>query len=382
MVHYFVKMLYNILKSIWQVNWLLTEKRMQKALDTVIEEIKIPTSVIDITGTVVASSEKELIGQMKPFIKKLAKKTEIRGFTHDGKTYARFFVDNKIPYYLTMDGVTETIRNYSLLTASLLEVYIKSSKQKISKEEVVRRFIYDQIDEVELKDYCMEYNINTDAPRCAFIIQTMDTSVKDTFGILVDTFPKDDGDMWIAVDSRNILFAKIVSEDLDDYGLNELANAMEETILNELSIKAYIGVGRSKEDLFGIRDSYNEAQKAIEIGRIYAPNSRTYMYNELLLERFLHEIPAEIYEKFYDDTFYEEFDKVFNDEMILTIEKFFENSLNLSETSRQLYIHRNTLVYRLDKIEKVMGLDLRNFHDAVTFKIMMMMDRHVRECSN
>ncbi|NMA96443.1 MAG: hypothetical protein GX974_10420 [Clostridiales bacterium] len=141
-------------------------------------------------------------------------------------------------------------------------------------------------------------------------------------------------------------------------------------------------MGRSKENIFGIKESLDEAQKAIDVGRIYNPNNRIYTYNGLLLERFLHEIPANIYEKFYDDTFYEELDKVFNDEILLTIEKFFENSLNLSETARQLYIHRNTLVYRLDKIEKVMGLDLRNFHDAVTFKIMMMMDRHVQECSN
>ena len=355
---------------------------MQKVLDTVVEDVQIPASIIDITGTIVASSKKELIGQMEAFIRELAGNAKGRSFIHDGKTYVRFFVDTKIPYYLEMEGTTRIIENYSILTASLLETYIKSSKQKVSREEIIKRFLYSQINEVELQDYCMEYHIEIDAPRCAFIIQTLDVNVKDIFDLLEDVFPRDDGDAWIAVDSRTILLMKIVSEDLDDNGLNELANAMEETILNELSIKSYIGVGRSKENIFGIRDSYKEAQKAIDVGRIYAPNNRIYMYNELLLERFLHEIPAEIYEKFHNDTFYAELDKVFNDEMLLTIEKFFENSLNLSETARQLYIHRNTLVYRLDKIEKVMGLDLRNFHDAVTFKIMVMMDRHVQECSN
>ncbi len=361
---------------------LLTEKRMQKVLDKVIKNIQIPTSIIDITGTVVASSERETIGEMVPFIKKVIERDVKSSFVHEGRTYMRFFVDRTIPYYICMEGTTQTIRNYCILAVSLLDVCIRSSHQKVSKEEMIRRFLYNQIDEMELEDYCREYKININTPRCAFIIQTMDTSVQSVFDVLTDAFSNDEGDMWIAVDSRTILLAKMISEDLDDDELIELAGAMEDTILNEISIKAHIGVGRTKKNIFGIRDSYNEAQKAIEVGRIYDPNNRIYMYNALLLERFLYEIPAEVYEKFYEDIFYDELESVFNDEMILTIEKFFENSLNLSETSRQLYIHRNTLVYRLDKIQKVMGLDLRNFHDAVTFKIMMMMDRHVQECSN
>lgn len=359
---------------------MLAEKRMQKILDRIVNKIHVPTSIIDITGTVVASSERNRIGQLEPFIKDIYEKGDIQSFRHDGATYARFLVDRTIPYYLAMDGTTQAIENYCLLTASLFDIYFKSSHKKESKETMIRQYIYNQVDEIELEDYCNEYKLDIDTPRCAFIIETLSVNVQNIFDILTETFPRDRGDMWIAVDGRTIMLMKSISEDIDDAGLVELAGAMEDTILNEVSIKAHIGVGRIKADIFGIRDSYSEAKKAVEIGRIYNPNDRIYVYEYLFLERFLHEVPADVYERFYGDVFYRNLDKVFNDEMILTIEKFFENSLNLSETSRQLYIHRNTLVYRLDKIQKVMGLDLRNFHDAVTFKIIMMMDRHVQEC--
>lgn len=353
---------------------------MQKILDNIVNKIKVPTSIIDITGTVVASSESDRIGELKPLIKNIDREGEKQGFKHNGMTYMRFLVDGMIPYYIEMEGTTQTVENYCLLIASLFGVYFKSCHRKLSKEEVIKLFLYEQVDEIELEDYCNEYKIDVHTPRCAFIIETLSVSVQNIFDILTDAFPKDREDMWLVVDGRTILFAKSISEDIDDDGLIELAGAMEDTILNEISIKAHIGVGRTKEDIFGLRDSYQEAKKAVEIGRIYNPNDRIYVYDSLLLERFLHEVPAEVYEKFYTDIFHEELDKIFTDEMILTIEKFFENSLNLSETSRQLYIHRNTLVYRLDKIQKVMGLDLRNFHDAVTFKMIMMMNRHVQEC--
>jgi carbohydrate diacid regulator len=147
-----------------------------------------------------------------------------------------------------------------------------------------------------------------------------------------------------------------------------------------MSIKAYIGIGGVKENLFQLQESYGEATKAIEVGKIYNTSNRIYMYSFLLLERFLYEVPLNLCERFSKILFAKEYKKVLSDEMIATIEKFFENSLNLSETARQLFIHRNTLVYRLDKIQRIMGLDLRNFHDAVTFKIMMMlMDRYTWE---
>jgi carbohydrate diacid regulator len=66
-----------------------------------------------------------------------------------------------------------------------------------------------------------------------------------------------------------------------------------------------------------------------------------------------------------------------DDETMVTIQKFFENSLNISETARQLYIHRNTLVYRLERLEKMIGLDIRKFEDAMTFKIAMMVIAHM-----
>jgi carbohydrate diacid regulator len=193
-------------------------------------------------------------------------------------------------------------------------------------------------------------------------------------------FPKNMGDFLVLIDSQTVGLVKTVMDEMEEEELIQLGAAIEDTILSETSVKSYIGIGQVKNSIYDIRKSYKEAIKAMDIGRTYEPNNRIFFYESLLLERFLSEVPMNISERYYKHIFNGEFDRLLNDEMIITIEKFFENNLNLSETSRQLYIHRNTLVYRLDKIQKALGLDLRNFHDAVTFKIMMMLERQSREC--
>jgi len=134
-------------------------------------------------------------------------------------------------------------------------------------------------------------------------------------------------------------------------------------------------VGEPVMKLSELGQSYREARKAIDVGRVYRADSYVFVYRNLLLERFLSDVPADMAARYNAALFNRKSMRLLNDEMIVTIEKFFENNLNLSETARQLYIHRNTLVYRLDKVQRVLGLDLRLFEDAVTFKLMMLLGK-------
>lgn len=349
-------------------------------LDKVVRNIQVTTDIVDLTGVIVASSDRKRIGQAEPVVRDYDTINGKLTFVHNGRTYMRLVVDKTIAYFIVMDGVSKVTRNYCMLTASLMELYLKSSIQKLNREEIVRRIILDQVSDLELQELVREYKLEPDVGRCVFIIRTAGMEADQVYRILLKVFPKNQGDILILFDSRTVILVKLVLEEMEEYELDQMAAAIEETIINETTIKVHIGIGRCKSNIFQLRESYLEAMQAMEVGMMYEIDGRIYRYDNLFLERFLHEIPLQISQKYCQMIFNNEVKKVLNDEMITTINRFFENNLNLSETARQLYIHRNTLVYRLDKIQKVLGLDLRNFHDAVTFKIMMMLDKQKREC--
>ena len=141
--------------------------------------------------------------------------------------------------------------------------------------------------------------------------------------------------------------------------------------MGETAHQMTVGIGKMRRTIDELRDSYNEARRAIEVGRIFKPEESIYIYSRLILERFLMELPQDISAYYHGLLFNRENQRLFNEEMLYTIEMFFKKDLNLSDTARQLYIHRNTLVYRLDKVQRQTGLDLRSFDDAITFKILM-----------
>ena len=147
--------------------------------------------------------------------------------------------------------------------------------------------------------------------------------------------------------------------------------------MGETAHEMTVGVGRARHTLEELRESYQEARRAIEVGRIFQPESSVYVFSRLILERFLMELPQDISAYYHSLLFNRKTARLFNEEMLYTIEMFFKKDLNLSDTARQLYIHRNTLVYRLDKVQRQTGLDLRAFDDAVTFKILM----ELKKCS-
>ncbi|NLN40670.1 MAG: hypothetical protein GX160_01520 [Clostridiales bacterium] len=358
------------------------EKRMQKVLNKIVNSIQIDADIINFDGTIVASSDTTRIGKQDSSIKTRGATEKTNKFTYDGRTYMKFNTNFNRVYYLSMVGTNEIVRNYCILVISLIELYLKSATQRMDREDTICAAMLGQISDLEFQEAVRSYNIDAITPRCVFVIRTQGMEVAEIHKVMINVFPKNMEDFLVLIDSQTVGLVKTVIDEMDESDLIQLGEAIEDTILSETSVKSYVGIGQVKNNIYGIRDSYKEAIKAIDVGRIYGSNSRVFYYDTLLLERFLSEVPMNISEKYYKHIFHGEFNKVLNDEMIATIEKFFENNLNLSETSRQLYIHRNTLVYRLDKIQKSLGLDLRNFHDAVTFKIMMMLERQDRECSD
>ena len=357
-----------------------TGQRIQKLLDKIVRSIQVDADIVDSSGMIVASSSRKKIGEEEPAVKGYDIKAGKGVFAHNGRTYMRLKLNRTAGYYIAMDGTGKTVRNYCFLISSLFELYLKSTVKKMNKEEIIRRILFDEMPVLDLQELVQDYKLEPDAERCIFVIRTDDMGANQEYRILIKVFPKRQGDILLLLDNRTIILVKLVMDDTDEDEFYQLAGAIEETIMNETTVRVCIGIGKCKPNIYRIRESYMEAMQAIEVGMMYDGDNRIYHYDALLLERFLHEVPREISGEYYQIIFNDETKKILNDEMLTTIEKFFENSLNLSETARQLYIHRNTLVYRLDKVQKTLGLDLRNFHDAVTFKIMMMLEKQKREC--
>ena len=186
-----------------------------------------------------------------------------------------------------------------------------------------------------------------------------------------------DEDFIINIDNNNIVVIKALSEDDNKASINTTAKSIVEMINSELMLKAYVGIGTPVDSINDIARSFSEARLAIEIGRVFDSDKYILSYEELGIGRLIYQLPSKLCELFLDEIFKKNGLEVLDDETLQTIDKFFENNLNVSETSRQLFVHRNTLVYRLDKILRLTGLDLRNFDDAVVFKVAVLVGKYL-----
>ena len=237
--------------------------------------------------------------------------------------------------------------------------------------DVYRRALRGELAGSELDALTHEYQLPDDLKRSVLVFHIVQTDSLRAYDLLRDITPMQDKDVLIDMDRHTVALIKDTSDEESLDELIQFAEALQETLMSETAHQMTIGVGRSRHTMDGLRESYSEARKAIDVGRIFKPDKSIFVYDRLILERFLMELPADSSAYYHNLLFNRRNQRLFNEEMLYTIDMFFRKDLNLSDTARQLYIHRNTLVYRLDKVQKQTGLDLRSFEDAVTFKILM-----------
>ncbi len=219
-----------------------------------------------------------------------------------------------------------------------------------------------------------ELQIDTDVSRLVFIVQIPGNET-GVVQLLQNMFP--DQDFVINIDNKNIVLIKALSPGYPANYAEKTAKSIVETINAELMLRVFVGIGTPVDSINDIARSFSEARLAIEIGRVFDGDKYILSYDELGIGRLIYQLPSKLCELFLDEIFKKEGLEVLDDETMQTIDKFFENNLNVSETSRQLFVHRNTLVYRLDKIERLTGLDLRKFDDAVVFKVAVLVGKYL-----
>ena len=262
--------------------------------------------------------------------------------------------------------------------ASQLANLLYAYKERMDKNRFIQNLILDNMLLVDVYNQAKKMKIPTELKRTVFLIEAKNEGESLILETLKGLYATGTKDFVTAVDERHVILVKAL-ENTDGYGqLNQIAKVLVDTLNMEAMVSVRVSYGTIVDELKEVSRSYKEADMVLEVGRVFYVDKNILAYNELGIGRLIHQLPASLCEMFLKEVFDGDVAGQFEEEELTTVYTFFDNNLNISETARQLYVHRNTLVYRLEKIQKKTGLDVRVFEDALTFKIAMMVADHMK----
>lgn len=294
------------------------------------------------------------------------------GFTirsMSNKPYAEYVV-----YVEGTDEVSKYCCNSISVAANNVRHYYD---EEYDKTNFMQNIIFDNLISFDLHHKARELHVECDIPRAVFYIKVSSHGESGIYEVIRNMYPDKERDFVINIDSNNIVLIKELKEALKTEELEEMARQIHDTVSAEIMHPVIIGLSTVASNIDELNNSYKEAQIAIEVGKVFEEEKNILSYDNLGIGRLIYQLPIKLCELFLQEVFQKGDITSLDDETILTINKFFENDLNVSETSRQLFVHRNTLVYRLEKIYKLTGLDLRKFDQAIVFKVAMMVHKYL-----
>ena len=264
------------------------------------------------------------------------------------------------------------------LAAFQIQNLLVAYKERFDKDNFIKNLLLDNLLLVDIYNRAKKLHIDTDVKRVVYIIETHNEKDVNALETVRSLFASKTKDFITAVDEKNIILVKEVRQGESYAELDKTANMILDMLNTEAMTKVRVAYGTVINDIKEVSRSYKEAKMALDVGKIFYASKNVIAYSNLGIGRLIYQLPIPLCKMFIREVFDGKSPDEFDEETLTTINKFFENSLNVSETSRQLYIHRNTLVYRLDKLQKSTGLDLRVFEDAITFKIALMVAKYMK----
>ena len=334
--------------------------------------------VIDTEGAVVSCTDMALLGERWPDAAlKVGNATD--GVVTFGQKSFKAIVGNSnfFEYAVFCAGDDETAKSFCNLAYIALSNAKNFYEEKHDRGTFVKNIIMDNILPGDIYIRAKELHFATDAPRAVFLLRQVGHSDVATVDVLSGMFPDKLQDFVLSINETDIAVVKQISVNTAAEELERLALSMEETLKNELRIRTVIGIGTVAEHLRELADSYKEAQTAIDVGKVFDTERSILNYESLGIGRLIYQLPTTLCDIYLSEVFKKNSIDSLDQETLFTINKFFENNLNVSETSRKLFVHRNTLVYRLEKIKKLTGLDLRQFDHAIVFKVALMVRKYL-----
>ena len=359
---------------------MISNQILQSTIDGLKNIIRRELSVAEREGKIVATTEESMVNTVIEnadiFIQSPAENQLVQGYQ-----YFKVF-DNGSPEYIVMiNGEDEEAYRIGKITAFQIQNLLVAYKERFDGDNFIKNLLLDNLLLVDIYSRAKKLRIENNFPRVVFLIETEIDKEFNVVEIVRSIFPTKQKDFVTAVDEKSIILVKELKEKDSKEEIDQISKHIYDTLSAEAMTSVYVAIGTVVNDLKNVSASYKEAKMALEVGKIFEENKKIVNYEQLGIGRLIYQLPAPLCKMFINEVLHGLSMDQFDEETLTTVNKFFENNLNVSETSRQLYIHRNTLVYRLDKLQKMTGLDLRNFDDAIIFKIMLMVSKymHYRE---
>ena len=285
-------------------------------------------------------------------------------------------------YLLIVWGKGEAASTIGELAVCQIQNLFTAYAEKNDKNTFMQNLLLGTYSEVDAFNRAKKLHIATSVRRAVFLVETKQSKDENALATIRNIFSARTRDFITAIDDSGIIIVRELqsTENYDD--LDSIACMLVDMLNTEAMTSAWVAYSNIAEDISRLPDTYKEAHTALEVGKIFYAEKNVFGYNQLGIGRLIYQLPVSICEMFIDEIFHKETLDSIDEETLITIRTFFENNLNLSETSRQLYVHRNTLVYRFEKLQRKFGLDIRAFEDALTFKLAMMVVDYIKYSEN
>ena len=354
----------------------MSNRLFQSVIHQMKDAINRVIGVIDENGVIIACSELVKIGEIKQGVRdELAYTSDV--VTSSGYTYRPVSGGVKAEYIVFVEGEDKMAEKMSKLLSISLGNIKNLYDEKYDKGSFIKNIILDNILPSDIYIKSKELHFNTEESRIVFLIKFFGKTDMMPFEMLQNMFPDKSKDYVISVGEHDIVLVKDVKPGMETKDVEKIATNIADTLSAEFYTKVAIGISTTVENIKDLARAYKEAQVALEVGKVFETEKNIISYENLGIGRLIYQLPTTLCEMFLQEVFKKGSLESLDRETLMTIQCFFENNLNVSETSRKLFVHRNTLVYRLEKIRKLTGLDLREFEHAITFKVALMVRKYL-----
>lgn len=348
---------------------MISNQIIQTSIDELKAITKVDLGVYDLSGDAIALSsgwKGVEVSAVKNFAESQAD-SQVIGHSHLFK-----ILDEDMPVYvLVAQGMSDEVYMVGKIAVSQLQNLIIAYKERYDRNTFFQNLILDNMLLVDIYNRAKKLHIEPTVSRVVYIVEVQTEKDNVVTEIMRSMYSAQAGDFVTAVDEKNIILIKALT-DTSKENLQSVAETIVTMMNTEALLKVRVAYGTIVNELREVSKSYKEARMALDVGRIFYIEREVLSYGNLGIGRLIYQLPVNLCKMYIQEIFGDEIPSELDDETLSTLNKFFENNLNVSETSKQLFVHRNTLVYRIEKIQKATGLNLRNFDDALTFKIALM----------
>lgn len=355
---------------------MISNQILQNTLEGLKAITRVDLCVMDTEGKALATTinnADEYENAVLAFVESPADSQVLQGYQ-----FFKVFDEHQLEYVILAKGDSDDVYMVGKIASFQIQNLLVAYKERYDKDNFIKNLLLDNLLLVDIYNRAKKLHIDTDVKRVVFIIETKNEKDVNALETVRGLFSGKTKDFITAVDEKNIILVKELKQNETYDDMHKTARVILDMLNTEAMTKVHVAFGTIVNEIKDVSRSYKEAKMALDVGKIFYCGRNVVAYSNLGIGRLIYQLPMPLCKMFIKEIFDGKSPDEFDEETLTTINKFFENSLNVSETSRQLYIHRNTLVYRLDKLQKSTNLDLRVFEDAITFKIALMVVKYMK----